>query len=53
MSVSPIPFPERIVVTGGASGIGLSIVQHFAAKGCTVISVDKDDRRPRHTTSFR
>jgi NAD(P)-dependent dehydrogenase (short-subunit alcohol dehydrogenase family) len=43
MSVAPIPFPERIVVTGGASGIGLSIVQHFAAKGCTVISVDKDD----------
>ena len=30
------------VVTGGASGIGLSIVRHLAGEGMGVIAVDRD-----------
>ena len=35
---------EAVVVTGGASGIGASIVEHFAAQGARVGFVDLDDK---------
>ena len=35
-------FPNSVVVTGGANGIGLSIVERFAADGCAVTAVDND-----------
>jgi NAD(P)-dependent dehydrogenase (short-subunit alcohol dehydrogenase family) len=35
-------FPARIVVTGGASGIGWAISEHFVAIGCAVTAVDWD-----------
>ncbi len=35
---------RRVFVTGGASGIGASIVAHFAAQGAQVVFVDVDDK---------
>jgi NAD(P)-dependent dehydrogenase (short-subunit alcohol dehydrogenase family) len=32
----------RVVVTGGASGIGLAIVRHLLALGGSVVAVDRD-----------
>jgi NAD(P)-dependent dehydrogenase (short-subunit alcohol dehydrogenase family) len=33
---------RRIVVTGGASGIGRCLVEAFLAQGCTVVAIDID-----------
>jgi NAD(P)-dependent dehydrogenase (short-subunit alcohol dehydrogenase family) len=38
---------EAVIVTGGASGIGASIVEHFAAQGARVGFVDIDDEAGR------
>ncbi len=38
---------EAVVVTGGASGIGASIVEHFAAQGARVGFVDLDEAAGR------
>jgi NAD(P)-dependent dehydrogenase (short-subunit alcohol dehydrogenase family) len=38
---------EAVVVTGGASGIGASIVEHFAAQGARVGFLDLDDEAGR------
>jgi NAD(P)-dependent dehydrogenase (short-subunit alcohol dehydrogenase family) len=38
-------FPKRVVVTGGANGIGLAIAEHFSTRGCDVTVVDWD--RPK------
>jgi NAD(P)-dependent dehydrogenase (short-subunit alcohol dehydrogenase family) len=35
-------FPARVVVTGGASGIGWAIAKHFVATGCAVTAADWD-----------
>jgi len=34
---------EAVIVTGGASGIGASMVEHFAAQGARVAFLDMDD----------
>lgn len=44
MSQSATNFPRRVVVTGGASGLGLVIVERFAEQGCLVTGVDNDDQ---------
>jgi NAD(P)-dependent dehydrogenase (short-subunit alcohol dehydrogenase family) len=44
MSQPATNFPRRVVVTGGARGIGLAIVERFAVKGCLVIGVDNDEQ---------
>jgi len=38
---------ETVIVTGGASGIGASIVEHFAAQGARVGFVDLDEAAGR------
>lgn len=38
---------EAVIVTGGASGIGASIVEHFAAQGARVGFLDLDDEAGR------
>ena len=38
---------EAVIVTGGASGIGASIVEHFAAQGARVGFVDLDEAAGR------
>ena len=38
---------EAVIVTGGASGIGASIVEHFAAQGARVGFVDLDETAGR------
>jgi NAD(P)-dependent dehydrogenase (short-subunit alcohol dehydrogenase family) len=42
MTQAATHFPRRVVVTGGASGIGLAIVERFAGQGCLVAGVDND-----------
>lgn len=37
---------RSVFVSGGGSGIGAAIVQHFAAQGARVAFVDIDDRLP-------
>ena len=32
----------RVVITGGAAGIGLAVAQHFAALGAKVAAIDRD-----------
>ncbi|NBS02901.1 MAG: SDR family NAD(P)-dependent oxidoreductase, partial [Rhizobiales bacterium] len=43
---NPARYPDlegqTVVVTGGASGIGSSIVSHFAAQGAKVAALDID-----------
>ncbi|KAK4033291.1 hypothetical protein C8A01DRAFT_40264 [Parachaetomium inaequale] len=36
----PTPSPKSIIITGGASGIGLSLTRHFAAQGHRVAILD-------------
>jgi 3-oxoacyl-[acyl-carrier protein] reductase len=38
----PISFPRRVLVTGGAGGIGWAITHYFASNGCAVTVVDTD-----------
>ncbi len=38
---------ESVIVTGGASGIGASVVEHFAAQGARVGFLDLDDEAGR------
>ena len=41
-------FEQRgVLVTGGASGIGLAIAGEFLAEGATVLVADRDARRAR------
>jgi D-xylose 1-dehydrogenase len=34
---------KRVFITGGASGIGAALVEHFVAQGCAVCFLDIDD----------
>jgi 2-hydroxycyclohexanecarboxyl-CoA dehydrogenase len=46
--------PQVVVVTGGASGIGLGIVKRFAEKGHQVAMLDvQDEALQRESTEFR
>ena len=36
---------RRVLVTGGASGIGAACVRRFQADGCTVAVLDRDQRQ--------
>ncbi len=46
--------PQVVVVTGGASGIGLGIVNRFAEKGHPVAMLDiQDEALKRESTEFR
>ena len=46
--------PRVVVVTGGASGIGLGIVKRFAEKGHPVAMLDiQDEALERESTEFR
>jgi len=46
--------PQVVVVTGGASGIGLGIVKRFAEKGHPVAMLDiQDEALQRESTEFR
>ncbi|MBU6157376.1 MAG: SDR family NAD(P)-dependent oxidoreductase, partial [Alphaproteobacteria bacterium] len=38
---------EAVIVTGGATGIGASIVEHFAAQGARVGFLDVDEAAGR------
>lgn len=40
----------RVLVTGGASGIGLAIVEAFRAEGCRVASIDIESVSGTHTS---
>lgn len=35
-------FPARVLVTGGASGIGLAIARHVAGRGAALVLMDRD-----------
>jgi len=35
---------KRVVVTGGASGIGLATARRFISEGCRVVVLDKDEK---------
>jgi meso-butanediol dehydrogenase/(S,S)-butanediol dehydrogenase/diacetyl reductase len=49
MSGAPSHHPDlkgqRVVVTGGASGIGLATVRRFVEEGCQVVVLDRDEAR--------
>ena len=36
--------PERVLITGAASGIGLAVAQSLAARGASLVLMDKDAR---------
>jgi NAD(P)-dependent dehydrogenase (short-subunit alcohol dehydrogenase family) len=36
---------RRVLITGGASGIGAACVRRFQADGCSVAALDRDERR--------
>ncbi len=46
---------KRVFITGGASGIGAALVEHFVAQNCAVNFLDIDDAvaadviKTRHT----
>jgi len=42
-SGSPIPPPSRVIITGGANGIGRAIADRLLADGAIVVSVDRDE----------
>lgn len=37
-----VQFPRRVLVTGGARGIGLAIAHHVAARGSALVLMDRD-----------
>ena len=43
--------PRRVLVTGGASGIGRAIVEAYCTAGCRVAFVDTDMEAGRSTAS--
>ncbi len=45
-SRSPAPVPQRVLVTGAASGLGLELVRAFTARGDRVIATDVATTRP-------
>ena len=35
--------PKSVIITGGGSGIGLAVLQHFASQGCQIAVLDVND----------
>lgn len=42
MTAEGSPAPRRVVITGGAKGLGLAIARRFAESGCTIALIDID-----------
>ena len=48
----PSLYNKSVFITGGASGIGSSLVEHFSAQGAKVNFIDIDDKNAVELPNF-